>query len=110
MTMTDAESPATREDDLDQLLVRAASGDCDAFVAFYDATAPRVYAILLSLTGVADKANRMLEGIYVEAWERMRGRNAPRAPGCSGCRPSRTGTLPPAPEPYGPTDQTAARS
>jgi DNA-directed RNA polymerase specialized sigma subunit, sigma24 homolog len=81
MTMTDAESPATREDDLDQLLVRAGSGDCDAFVAFYDATAPRVYAILLSLTGVADKANRMLEGIYVEAWERMRGRNAPPCPG-----------------------------
>ncbi len=81
MTMTDAESPATREEDLDDLLVRAASGDCDAFVAFYDATAPRVYALLLSLTGVAAKADLLLEGIYVEAWERMRGRNAPPCPG-----------------------------
>ena len=81
MTMTDAESPATREEDLDGLLVRAASGDCDAFVAFYDATAPRIYAILLSLTGAAAKADRLLEGIYVEAWERMRGRDAPPCPG-----------------------------
>lgn len=81
MTITDAESPATREEDLDELLVRAASGDCDAFVAFYDATAPRIYAILLSLTGVAAKADGLLEGIYVEAWERMRGRNAPPCPG-----------------------------
>ncbi|KEP75310.1 hypothetical protein HR12_36500 [Microbacterium sp. SUBG005] len=81
MTMTDAESPATREEDLDELLVRAASGDCDAFVAFYDATAPRIYALLLSLSGVAAKADLLLEGIYVEAWERMRGRNAPPCPG-----------------------------
>lgn len=81
MTMADAASSATREDDLDALLVRAASGDCDAFVAFYDATASRVYAVLLSLTGVADRADALLEGIYVEAWERMRGRTAPPCPG-----------------------------
>ena len=42
--MTDVASAATRDPDLDALLVRAASGDCDAFVAFYDATSPRVYA------------------------------------------------------------------
>lgn len=81
MTMTDATSPATRDDDLDALLVRAAGGDCDAFVAFYDATAPRVYAVLLSLKGVAAEAESLLEGIYVEAWERMRGRTAPPCPG-----------------------------
>lgn len=81
MTLTDAASPATREDDIDALLVRAATGDCEAFVAFYDATAPRVYAVLLSLTGVADRADALLEGIYVEAWERMRGRSAPPCPG-----------------------------
>jgi RNA polymerase sigma-70 factor (ECF subfamily) len=79
--MTDAASLATGEDDIDALLVRAASGDCDAFVAFYDATAPRVYAVLLSLTGVAARADALLEGIYVEAWERMRGRTAPPCPG-----------------------------
>ncbi|MDQ1082965.1 MULTISPECIES: hypothetical protein [Microbacterium] len=81
MTMTNATSPAMREEDLDALLVRAAAGDCDAFVAFYDATAPRVYAILLSLTGVAAEADRLMEGVYVEAWERMRGRTAPPCPG-----------------------------
>lgn len=81
MTMTDATSSAMREGDLDALLVRAASGDCDAFAAFYDATAPRVYAVLLSLTGLAARADALLEGIYVEAWERMRGRDAPPCPG-----------------------------
>lgn len=81
MTMTDAGSPSIREEDLDALLIRAASGDCDAFVAFYDATAPRIYATLLALTGAAAKAELLLEGIYVEAWERMRGRDAPPCPG-----------------------------
>ncbi|WP_150953054.1 hypothetical protein [Microbacterium testaceum] len=66
---------------MDALLVRAATGDCDAFVEFYDATAPRVYAVLLSLTGVAATADGLLEGIYLEAWERMRGRTAPPCPG-----------------------------
>lgn len=81
MTLTDAASPATQKDDIDALLVRAATGDCEAFVEFYDATAPRVYAVLLSLTGVADRADALLEGIYLEAWERMRGRSAPPCPG-----------------------------
>ncbi|MGN7970365.1 hypothetical protein [Microbacterium sp. 22296] len=81
MTMTDAASPATRDGDLDALLVRAATGDCDAFVAFYDATAARVYAVLLSVTGAAERADALLEGIYLEAWERMRGRSAPPCPG-----------------------------
>lgn len=81
MTMTDAASPATRDGDLDALLVRAATGDCDAFVAFYDATASRVYAVLLSVTGAAERADALLEGIYLEVWERMRGRSAPPCPG-----------------------------
>lgn len=81
MTMTETACTAGEGDDVDALLVRAASGDCDAFVAFYDATAPRVYAVLLSLTGVAASADALLEGIYVEAWERMRGRSAPPCPG-----------------------------
>lgn len=81
MTMTDATSTATRDDDLDALLVRAATGDCDAFVDFYDRTAPRVYAVLLALTGASARADSLLEGIYAEAWERMRGRAAPPCPG-----------------------------
>jgi len=81
MTLTDTATHASREQDLDALLVRAASGDCDAFVEFYDATSPRVYAVLLSLTGIAARADALLEGIYVEAWERMRGRSAPPCPG-----------------------------
>ncbi|MEX0152150.1 hypothetical protein [Microbacterium sp. LMI1-1-1.1] len=81
MTMTDARPVPADEADLDALLARAATGDCDAFVAFYDATSPRIYAILLRVTGHSSAAGELLEGIYVEAWERMRGRNAPPCPG-----------------------------
>ncbi|GEB44105.1 hypothetical protein MTE01_00500 [Microbacterium testaceum] len=81
MTMTDSATRASEEQDLDALLVRAAVGDCDAFGEFYDATAPQIYAVLLSMTGVASTADTLLENIYVEAWERMRGRSAPPCPG-----------------------------
>ncbi|RWR17656.1 hypothetical protein D8Y23_11275 [Microbacterium enclense] len=81
MTLTDSPRAAIGGADLDALLARAAAGDCDAFVEFYDETSPRVYAVLLTLTGDADAAGSLLEGIYVEAWERMRGRSAPPCPG-----------------------------
>lgn len=81
MTLTESPAAALGGVDLDALLVRAATGDCDAFVDFYDATSPRVYAVLLTLTRDADTADSLLEGIYVEAWERMRGRSAPPCPG-----------------------------
>ena len=81
MTLTESPAAELGGIDLDALLVRAATGDCDAFVDFYDATSPRVYAVLLSLTRDADTAASLLEGIYVEAWERMRGRSAPPCPG-----------------------------
>ena len=81
MTLTDSPRPAVEGADLDALLVRAASGDCEAFVDFYDATSPRVYAVLVSLTRDANRAASLLEEIYVEAWERMRGRSAPPCPG-----------------------------
>ncbi|MFG6280866.1 hypothetical protein [Microbacterium sp. 5K110] len=81
MTLTDSTRAARDGVDLDALLVRAASGDRGAFVHFYDVTAPRVYAVLLTLTREAARAESLLEGIYVEAWERMRGRSAPPCPG-----------------------------
>lgn len=81
MTLTDVPRPAVDGADLDALLVRAASGDCDAFVDFYDATSPRVFAVLVHLTQDAGRAASLLEDIYFEAWERMRGRSAPPCPG-----------------------------
>jgi RNA polymerase sigma-70 factor (ECF subfamily) len=81
MTLTDSPRPAVGGAGLDALLVRAASGDCDAFADFYDATSPRVYAMLVSLTHDESRAASLLEDIYVEAWERMRGRPAPPCPG-----------------------------
>lgn len=81
MTITDSPRAAVGGADLDALLVRAASGDCDAFVDFYDATSPRVYAVLLTLTRDEARAESLLEGIYVEAWERLRGRASPPCPG-----------------------------
>ncbi len=81
MTMTEPRAVLSDAGDLDALLVRAAGGDCDAFVEFYDATSPRVYAVLLRATGSTATADDLLQGIYVEAWERMRGRAAPPCPG-----------------------------
>lgn len=73
--------PVAAAADLDALLVRAAAGDCDAFVAFYDATAAQVYGVLIDLLGDGLGAQAMLESVYLEAWERMRGRTAPPCPG-----------------------------
>ena len=81
MTLTDSPRADVGGVDLDALLARAASGDCDALVEFYDVTSPRVYALLLTLTRDADDAASLLEDIYAEAWERMRGRTAPPCPG-----------------------------
>ncbi|MCC4248557.1 MULTISPECIES: hypothetical protein [Microbacterium] len=81
MTLTDSTRAAVGGVDLDMLLVRAASGDRDAFVEFYDATSPRVYAVILTLARDADAAASLLEGVYVEAWERLRRRSAPPCPG-----------------------------
>lgn len=81
MTLTRRQRAAAGGADLDSLLVRAAAGDGDAFVSFYDATAPRVFAVLRTLTRDPVRAEDLLEGIYVEAWERMRGRSAPPCPG-----------------------------
>jgi len=66
--------------EVDALLARAAAGDRDAFVAFYDATAPHVYAVLLALTDPAS-AERTLHAAHVEAWQRTRERGAPPCPG-----------------------------
>ncbi len=81
MTILEAPVEQTGDPDLSALLARAAGGDCDAFTRFYDLTAPRIYALLLTLTPDASTAERVLETIYVEAWERMGGREAPPCPG-----------------------------
>lgn len=81
MTLTEEARPDVGGADVDALLVRAAAGDCDAFLEFYDVTSPRVYAVLLTLTPSADFASSLLEGIYAEAWERLHGRSAPPCPG-----------------------------
>lgn len=78
MTIARNSDAATSAADLDALLVRAATGDGDAFVAFYDATSPLVFGVLRTLTRDPE---RLLEDSYMEAWERLRGRAAPPCPG-----------------------------
>lgn len=81
--MTVVDAPAERVDgaDLSALLAQASAGDCDAFTRFYDLTSPRIYALLLATSPDTGRARELLEAIYVEAWERLRGRSAPPCPG-----------------------------
>ena len=55
-------------------LVRAAlAGDERAFESLYRATAGRVYAICLRMTGDRDRATELTQDVFVKAWERMDG-------------------------------------
>ena len=63
--------------DLAQLLMRAARGDVDAFMRFYDATVPTVYAWarLRYARPDADPAvvDRAVRATYARAWRRAAG-------------------------------------
>lgn len=50
------------------LLRRAATGDVDAFAAFYDATCGPVYRLARGLTGAAEPAEHLCRIGYLRAW------------------------------------------
>lgn len=80
MTITDMTEARTDDADVAALLSRVAAGDRDAFVSFYDSTAPRIYAVLLALTDDTVRAESLLADIYAEAWERASTRGVPACP------------------------------
>ncbi len=57
--------------DLNELVERCREGDRDAQRALYDATAERIYRVLLRLTGSADDAFDLTQDTYVRAFTRL---------------------------------------
>lgn len=65
-----------RPDDLldpDALLRRAGSGDEDAFAAFYDQVASRVFGITLRILGSSALAEEVTQEVFVDVWRRCAG-------------------------------------
>lgn len=60
-------------DDADQLLVRVGRGDREAFAAFYDLVAPRVYGVIRAVLRDPARSEEVTQDVMVELW-----RTAPR--------------------------------
>ncbi|GIT81670.1 RNA polymerase sigma factor SigK [Leifsonia sp. LS1] len=55
--------------DLDALVVRTATGDQQAFSAFYDQTAPRVLGLIRRVLIDAAQSEEVAQEVFLEAWQ-----------------------------------------
>lgn len=60
-----------RADGPDPAVLRARSGDTDAWREVYDAHVERVYALCLRMTGSAQEAEECTQDVFVRAWEKL---------------------------------------
>ncbi len=56
---------------MDELVARAQGGDAAAFETLYHRTADRVYALCLRMAGDAQRAEELVQDVFVRAWERL---------------------------------------
>jgi RNA polymerase sigma-70 factor (ECF subfamily) len=68
----------THQAELEVMLARSALGDRDAFQRLYEATAPRVYAVLLSMLRDSALAQDVMQDAYVKVWGQSRDYHADR--------------------------------
>lgn len=61
-----AATPETLKD----LLLRIGQGDREAFSMLYDATAPKLYGVVIRILRRKDVAEDVLQDVYVKIWER----------------------------------------
>lgn len=60
------------QDTLESLLARTALGDRVAFRELYDATSPRVYAVLMAMLREPAMAQDVMQDAYVKVWAQAR--------------------------------------
>jgi RNA polymerase sigma-70 factor (ECF subfamily) len=65
---SDPVAPLDLEPRLHRLLRLSSHGNQPAFGAFYDATAPRVYGLALSMGLDVELAERVTQEVFVHAW------------------------------------------
>ena len=58
------------ETSLDSLLTAAARGDEDAFASLYDASASRVYGVVVRVLRDPAQAEEVAQEVYLEAWQK----------------------------------------
>lgn len=56
---------------MDELVARAQEGDAGAFEELYRCTADRVYALCLRMAGDAQRAEELVQDVFVRAWEKL---------------------------------------
>lgn len=60
----------TGEQDLDDLLTRVALGERAAFSALYEAAAPKLFGVCLSIARDRGEAEETLQDVFVRIWEK----------------------------------------
>ncbi|WP_281684866.1 sigma-70 family RNA polymerase sigma factor [Thalassobaculum salexigens] len=56
--------------DISRLLDRVAGGDRQAFADLYEATAPKLYGIILRILRRRDETDEVVQDVYVKIWQR----------------------------------------
>jgi RNA polymerase sigma-70 factor (ECF subfamily) len=64
--------PGVAPNDESDLVARAQRGDVDAFQALYRASAGRVFAVCLRMSGDRTQATELLQDVFVRIWERLK--------------------------------------